>query len=343
MADANRIAGAGRLAGKTARFTFDGQRYRGREGDTLASALIANGVHLVGRSFKYHRPRGILSAGAEEPNALVTIERDAARKTPNVRATVQELYDGLNAHLAEPLAVARLRRRRGQRSRVADVFGRLLLQDLHVAEGGLEEHLRAEHPRGRRSWRRARQAGSRPLFVALCPLRGAGAGRRRGRHRGGACGGRNRRARHPLRRAGRFRRRAALRDRREDRRRGWLELGAGGRRQARGDGQCPRAAAHHGVRLLRAEFRRPGRARHRPSRRARPRPAARAAVAGPRQARGPRHRRDRAAHGVCRQRPAGHHAGLGGAHLSQPLRRRGRQAMSASTRPTIPPMRRRST
>src|SRR3954447_1292784 len=97
MTEANRIAGAGRLGGKPVRFTFDGLRYTGREGDTLASALIANGVHLVGRSFKYHRPRGILSAGAEEPNALVTIERDAARKTPNVRATVQELYDGLNS------------------------------------------------------------------------------------------------------------------------------------------------------------------------------------------------------------------------------------------------------
>ena len=56
-------------------FTFDGRPLTGLQGDTLASALIANGVHLVARSFKYHRPRGILSAGAEEPNALVTIDR----------------------------------------------------------------------------------------------------------------------------------------------------------------------------------------------------------------------------------------------------------------------------
>jgi sarcosine oxidase subunit alpha len=97
MTAANRIAGLGRLTGKPVRFSFDGQAYEGVEGDTLASALIANDVHLVGRSFKYHRPRGILSAGAEEPNALVTVERDCARKTPNVRATVQELYQGLNA------------------------------------------------------------------------------------------------------------------------------------------------------------------------------------------------------------------------------------------------------
>jgi sarcosine oxidase subunit alpha len=94
-----RISGAGRLAqAKTARFSFDGRSFAGVEGDTLASALLANGVHLVGRSFKYHRPRGILSAGAEEPNALVQVVRDAARKTPNVRATVQELYDGLTAN-----------------------------------------------------------------------------------------------------------------------------------------------------------------------------------------------------------------------------------------------------
>jgi sarcosine oxidase subunit alpha len=98
MADTFRISGAGRLSqAKTAKFTFDGRSYSGIEGDTLASALLANGVHLVGRSFKYHRPRGILSAGAEEPNALVEIRRDAARRTPNVRATVQELYDGLEA------------------------------------------------------------------------------------------------------------------------------------------------------------------------------------------------------------------------------------------------------
>ena len=99
MSGAFRIPRAGRLSqAKTARFSFDGQSYTGIEGDTLASALLANGVHLVGRSFKYHRPRGFLSAGAEEPNALVQIVRDDARKTPNVRATVQELYDGLAAN-----------------------------------------------------------------------------------------------------------------------------------------------------------------------------------------------------------------------------------------------------
>ncbi len=78
-------------------FTFDGRLYTGLQGDTLASALLANGVHLVGRSFKYHRPRGILASGAEEPNALVTVMRDAGRTTPNLRATQVEIYEGLAA------------------------------------------------------------------------------------------------------------------------------------------------------------------------------------------------------------------------------------------------------
>ncbi|MEF0942808.1 sarcosine oxidase subunit alpha family protein [Rhizobium sp. BR 362] len=77
-------------------FSFDGQRMQGFEGDSLASALLANGRLLVGRSFKYHRPRGILTAGAAEPNALMTIGR-GGRTEPNTRATMQELYEGLEA------------------------------------------------------------------------------------------------------------------------------------------------------------------------------------------------------------------------------------------------------
>jgi sarcosine oxidase subunit alpha len=81
---------------RPANFRFDGVTYHGYEGDTLASALLANGVHLVGRSFKYHRPRGIVSAGVEEPNALVQL-REGARTEPNMRATTVELFDGLTA------------------------------------------------------------------------------------------------------------------------------------------------------------------------------------------------------------------------------------------------------
>ena len=81
---------------KPVRFSFDGRPLQGYAGDTLASALLANDLCLVGRSFKYHRPRGILSAGPEEPNALVEL-RSGARREPNTRATVAELYDGLEA------------------------------------------------------------------------------------------------------------------------------------------------------------------------------------------------------------------------------------------------------
>ncbi|MGY6708993.1 MAG: sarcosine oxidase subunit alpha family protein [Rhizobiaceae bacterium] len=76
------------------RFTFDGRRLTGHPGDTLASALLANGIGLVGRSFKYHRPRGIIAAGMEEPNALVTVLRDGVRE-PNIPATTIELHEGL--------------------------------------------------------------------------------------------------------------------------------------------------------------------------------------------------------------------------------------------------------
>ncbi len=78
------------------RFHFDDREYFGHPGDTLASALLANGVRLMGRSFKYHRPRGLLAAGAEEPNALVRLRSGRAAE-PNLRATMVELYDGLVA------------------------------------------------------------------------------------------------------------------------------------------------------------------------------------------------------------------------------------------------------
>ncbi len=80
---------------KPVRFRFDGRDYAGYKGDTLASALLANDVRLVGRSFKYHRPRGVLTAGSEEPNALVEVV-GAKNQTPNVRATVQEVFEGLD-------------------------------------------------------------------------------------------------------------------------------------------------------------------------------------------------------------------------------------------------------
>ncbi|KIC47431.1 sarcosine oxidase subunit alpha [Ruegeria sp. ANG-S4] len=92
-----RIEGKGLIdRSETVPFVFDGVRYTGFRGDTLASALLANEQRLMGRSFKYHRPRGVLTAGSEEPNALVTVGEGAAQN-PNVRATMQEIYPELSA------------------------------------------------------------------------------------------------------------------------------------------------------------------------------------------------------------------------------------------------------
>lgn len=97
MGQTNRITGAPAIDyTRRISFSFDGRAYEGHAGDTLASALLANGVRLVGRSFKYHRPRGILTAGSEEPNALVEL-REGARREPNCKATTVELYEGLLA------------------------------------------------------------------------------------------------------------------------------------------------------------------------------------------------------------------------------------------------------
>ncbi len=93
----HRLDQGGRIdRGKPLNFTFDGRRHQGFEGDTVASALLANGVSVVGRSFKYHRPRGIVGRGPEEPNALLQVGT-GAKTTPNLRATEVELYEGLVA------------------------------------------------------------------------------------------------------------------------------------------------------------------------------------------------------------------------------------------------------
>ena len=94
----HRLPEGGRIErSKLLRFTFNGERLDGYLGDTLASALLANGIRVVGRSFKYHRPRGVFSSGIEEPNALVQLN-EGARTEPNMQATRVELHDGLVAN-----------------------------------------------------------------------------------------------------------------------------------------------------------------------------------------------------------------------------------------------------
>ena len=191
-------------------FTFDGRPYTGFQGDTLASALLANGVHLVGRSFKYHRPRGIFSAGAEEPNALVGVRRDAARYTPNLRATQVELYEGLQAEsqnrwpsldfdvgavndLISPFIPA-------------GFYYKTFMWPRSAWHSFYEPRIRAAAGLGRAP------AAGRPgsLHQPLRSLRRAGRGRGSGRARGGAGRGSIRRARHSLRRAGRAGRQPAV-------------------------------------------------------------------------------------------------------------------------------------
>ncbi len=96
MSQSNRINGGLVDRSQILDFKFNGRSMQGHPGDTLASALLANGQRLVGRSFKYHRPRGIFTAGSEEPNALMHL-REGAATEPNTRATVAELFDGLTA------------------------------------------------------------------------------------------------------------------------------------------------------------------------------------------------------------------------------------------------------
>lgn len=98
MSQINRLSSGGRIdRNRPLTFSFNGQHYQGYAGDTLAAALLANGVDIVGRSFKYSRARGIVAAGAEEPNAILQIGSREATQIPNVRATQQALYGGLVA------------------------------------------------------------------------------------------------------------------------------------------------------------------------------------------------------------------------------------------------------
>ena len=93
-----RLSKGGRLIDRArpAHFTFNGKRMSGFAGDTLAASLLANDQMLVGRSFKYHRPRGIVASGAEEPNAIVNMG-EGGRFEPNQRTTTTELFDGLES------------------------------------------------------------------------------------------------------------------------------------------------------------------------------------------------------------------------------------------------------
>ena len=300
MSGANRIPGAGRLTpAKTARFFFDGKSYAALEGDTVASALLANGVHLVGRSFKYHRPRGIVSAGAEEPNALIGVERDAARKQPNVRATVQDVFDGMKVisqnrwpslafdvgavnNILAPFFAAGFYYKTFMWPKQA--WKHVYEPQIRAAAGlGVSpteddtDHYASRYAHcdvlvigagvaGLSAALAAAKTGARVIICDEQP------------EVGGAL---------------HYDKSVTI-----DGLDGFTWAQATAANLAKMDNVTV-LAAHDGLRLLRPEFRRPQRARDGASGKARQEAAARAPLAGPRQARHHRHRRDRTAYGVC--------------------------------------------
>ena len=297
-------------ASATLRFTFDGRPLRARPGDTLAAALLANGIGLVARSFKYHRPRGIMAAGVEEPSALVTVG-EGGRTEPNTKATDVFVYDGL---------VARSQNRWPS-----------LGFDLGALNGLAARFLPAGF-----YYKTFFGPPSRWMVYEKFIRRAAGMGRApteadpdRYEHRAAFCdvlvvGGGS---------AGRAA--AAAADGRvmlveQDRvlggdvsasslfvpsavegpatRRGAGCLDFTRRERGGGDGSahpCPRADAHYGDGRLGSWFRHARRASRRARRGAAAWPAGPAALAHPRRAHHPRHRRDRAAAHLRRQRPPG--------------------------------------
>ena len=179
-------------------FSYDGTPYVGYAGDTLASALIANGVHLVGRSFKYHRPRGIFTAGGEEPNAIVQLAR-GARTEPNVHATTQELYDGLVAASQNCWPSVRF-----DVGALADAASGMIPAGFYYKTfmwpASPRAWLRYERAirRAAGMGRRRERARSRSLRAPVCALRRSRDRRRRYRALRSTRGGRDGRARHSL-------------------------------------------------------------------------------------------------------------------------------------------------
>ena len=314
-----RLPAGGRIdRARPLRFRFNGTAYQGYMGDTLASALLANDVHLIGRSFKLHRPRGVVGAGVEDASGLVQLG-EGARTEPNMRAAQIALYDGLAAASANCWPSVRF-----DLAAAFDRVSRLLPPGFYYKTFMSPRRL---WPAYERVIRRAAGIGRAPAAPdpdryehanIHCDVMVVGGGPRRPRRR--ARRGPHRRAGHPRRRTERIRRRAARRaagDRRTRRRR----VDCPGGCRARGDGRGGAASARHGHGPLRPQLPDLPRAGRRPpaaagtARRAAPAPMARSRSPG-----GARRRRHRAAPGVRRQRPPRRHARLGGPDLRQPLR-----------------------
>ena len=135
----HRLASGGRLIDRSrdVTFTFNGKTMKGHAGDTLAASLLANGQTLLGRSFKYHRPRGIVASGAEEPNALVGLGK-GDRYEPNQRVTTTELFEGMSAETQNHWPSLGIRPACGEQPCAAIPDGGFLLQDLPAPARVLE-------------------------------------------------------------------------------------------------------------------------------------------------------------------------------------------------------------
>ncbi len=180
------------------RARFDGTEISAFAGDTLASALLANGVRLVGRSFKYHRPRGIFTAGPEEPNALVEL-RGGARREPNTRATTIEMYDGLEATSQNRWPSLRFDLL-SVNSLLAPFFPAGFYYKTFMWPPSFWERVYEPMIRSRRgTWPRRRRARPRSLRASLRVLRHIDHRRRTCRARGRAKRGAVRRPRHCVR------------------------------------------------------------------------------------------------------------------------------------------------
>ena len=310
--------------GRSVAFSFDGRSYRGHPGDTLASALLGNGVHLVGRSFKYHRPRGILTAGPEEPNALVEL-RAGARREPNTRATTAELYDGLVAASQNRWPSLRFDLM-AVNSLIAPVLSagfyyKTFMWPASFWEKVYEPLIRRAAGLGRASAQEDPDTYEKAfLHCDVLVVGGGPAGLM-----AALAAGQDRCARRAVRRGLSSGRAADCREPRLGR----SKLGrVGGPYPSRigGAAQCAHHAPHDGGGRLRRRHLLGAGARQRPRRRAARARAAPTPVAHLRQALRARRRGHRAAAGVRRQRPSRHHAGRRRARLSQPLRRRSRAA-----------------
>ncbi len=252
MSASYRLADGGRIdRSRPIVIRFNGREVPAFEGDTAASALLASGIHFVGRSFKYHRPRGILSHGSEEPNALLDVDRGANRRDPNNRATVVEAFDGLVLRSQNHWPTLAL-----DVGEINDALGAVFVSGFYYKtfmwpkpfwKDVYEPVIRAAAGLGKApvvpdpERYTQRHAHAEILVVGSGPAGLVGGA-------GGVA--RCHQARHPVRRAGRVRRQPAARHHEPNRRHAGASLARSGTCNPARPSERDAARPHHGVRLF---------------------------------------------------------------------------------------------